>query len=282
MSNLTILTHSALTFKRSGMAASYVFSLVALLLFTLLFSSNVLASTVFMAGDSTMAIKDPKDYPETGWGVPFSSFFDPQTQVINLAKNGRSTRTFITEGLWQQIADQIQVSDTVFIQFGHNDQSKHKVDRYTTAEQYVQNLTMMVNFALKKDANVVLMTPITRRNFDNNGKLKLTHPYAHLVRDIAKQYQDNPLFTFVDMEILTREHFDQQGPFLSSLRFMHIEPDLHPNYPNGITDNTHLNQLGAREVAQIVLTQLKQRSHSLVSQLRTPDPKHLKYRFKGR
>ncbi|MDC2890961.1 hypothetical protein [Psychrosphaera algicola] len=121
------------------------------------------------------------------------------------------------------------------------------------------------------------MTPITRRHFDDKNILKLTHPYAKIVREIAEDTD----VTFVDMESLTRQHFQSQGKTLSALRFMHIKPNLHPNYPNGITDNTHLNQLGAREVAQLLLTNLRAINHPLIQQLRTPDPKHLKYHYKG-
>lgn len=245
-------------------------------LFCCLISTQLTATTIFMAGDSTMAIKDPKDYPETGWGVPFATFFGPEVHTVNLAKNGRSTRTFISEGLWQQISDNVKQGDVVFIQFGHNDQSEHKKDRYTTPEQYEQNIRNMIAEAKRAGAQVVLMTPITRRYFQDDGTLKLTHPYAQIVRKLAVELE----VSFIDMEQLTKRHFEQQGEALSALRFMHIKPDLHPNYPNGIVDNTHLNRLGAREVAQIVLQQLKEQQHPITAQLRTPDPKHLKYRYK--
>lgn len=239
------------------------------------FSAN--AAQIFMAGDSTMAIKAPKDYPETGWGVPFEFFFAPQHKVINLAKNGRSTRTFISEALWKTIEQQMSTSDFVFIQFGHNDQSKHKTDRYTTPEQYEHNIRHMIKVTKSKGGSVILMTPITRRHLAADGNLKLTHPYADIVRRIANDTQ----VTFIDMERLTKAHFEQMGPEQSALRFMHIKRNLHPNYPNGITDNTHLNQLGAREVAQIVLQELRRLEHPLTELLRTPDPKHLKYFYKG-
>ncbi|WP_252731701.1 rhamnogalacturonan acetylesterase [Psychrosphaera sp. F3M07] len=249
----------------------------ALSSFITLFSFHALAIEVFMAGDSTMAIKDPKDYPETGWGMPFAHFFAQDVTVTNLARNGRSTKTFIAEGLWDKIEQNLKPGDFVFIQFGHNDQSKHKVDRYTSPEQYESNIRNMIHITQNKRASVILMTPITRRHFDDNAQLKLTHPYADIVRNIAKDTN----VSFIDMETLTREHFQQQGLTLSALRFMHIKPDLHPNYPNGITDNTHLNQLGAREVAQLVLTELKAQKHPLSKLLRTPDPKHLTYSYKG-
>ncbi|NVK25238.1 MAG: rhamnogalacturonan acetylesterase [Gammaproteobacteria bacterium] len=244
---------------------------------TLCFCINTFAAQIFMAGDSTMAIKDPKDYPETGWGVPFEFFFAPEHKVINLAKNGRSTRTFISEGLWDKIENNLNTGDFVFVQFGHNDQSKHKKDRYTTPEQYEANIRRMISVTESKGASVVLMTPITRRHLKDDGSLKLTHPYADLVRQIAKDMG----VSFIDMESLTKSYFEEMGKEQSALRFMHIKPNLHPNYPNGITDNTHLNQLGAREVAQIVLQELRRLNHPLVELLRTPDPKHLKYSYKG-
>ena len=56
--------------------------------------------TVYLIGDSTIAIKEKKAYPETGWGMPFANYFDSTVTVDNRAKNGRSTKTFITEKLW--------------------------------------------------------------------------------------------------------------------------------------------------------------------------------------
>jgi len=65
----------------------------------------------------------------------------------------------------------------------------------------------------------------------------------------------------------------------SAIRFMHIPADTHPNYPFGVRDDTHLNQMGAREVAQLVLKELKKRKHALANKLRTPDPKHLTLKY---
>ena len=76
---------------------------------------------IFLAGDSTCAIKDTKAYPETGWGMPFVSFWDSTVTVVNRAKNGRSTKSFIKEGLWKSIMDEAKEGDYVIIQFGHND-----------------------------------------------------------------------------------------------------------------------------------------------------------------
>ena len=228
-----------------------------------------------MAGDSTMSIKDIKDYPETGWGVPFAVFFDDSIAVQNLARNGRSTRTFIGEGRWQKILDNLQPGDFVVIQFGHNDESEHKVDRYTTPVQYKGNLTRFIREARNKGASPLLLSPITRRYFDGDGNIKHTHPYAPLTREVARAEQVD----FIDMDAITRDYFQQLGDTKSALRFLHIAPGLHPNYPNGVRDDTHLNQLGAREVAQLVLQELKKMKHPLAEKLRKPDPKHLSFNY---
>ena len=99
---------------------------------------------IYLIGDSTISIKETKVYPETGWGMPFVYFFDSTIEVDNRAKNGRSTRTFISENRWQSVADSLQNGDYVFIQFGHNDESKEKADRYVTPEQFKINLTKFV------------------------------------------------------------------------------------------------------------------------------------------
>ena len=76
---------------------------------------------VYLIGDSTMSNKEVRFYPETGWGMPFAYFFDSSVTVDNRAKNGRSTKTFLSEGLWRAVADDLKEGDYVFIQFGHND-----------------------------------------------------------------------------------------------------------------------------------------------------------------
>src|SRR5947208_911562 len=58
--------------------------------------------TIYLAGDSTMAKKLPEKRPETGWGEMLPQYFQDSTVTIdNRAHNGRSTRTFISEGRWQ-------------------------------------------------------------------------------------------------------------------------------------------------------------------------------------
>jgi lysophospholipase L1-like esterase len=210
---------------------------------------------IFMAGDSTMAIKEIKAYPETGWGMPFVYFFDSTVTVDNRAKNGRSTRTFISEGLWQKLIDDVHEDDYVFIQFGHNDEVKEKTDRYTSPEDYKANLIRFIIETRNKKANPVLLTPVTRRQFDSTGHIKETHLiYSNLVREVAKQ-QKVPL---IDMDEKSKALLQQFGAENSKWLFMQLQPGEHPNYPDGRNDNTHFNELGARLMAQLVLNEIKE------------------------
>jgi len=209
--------------------------------------------TIYLIGDSTISIKETKAYPETGWGMPFAYFFDSTIKVDNRAKNGRSTRTFIEEGLWKPVVENLAEGDYVFIQFGHNDEVETKKS-YTTKEEFTANLTRYVTETRAKKAFPVLLTPVARRKFDAAGKIAGTHDvYAQLVRDVAKQL-DVPL---IDLDIKSQALLQQMGVEDSKYLFNHLQPGEHPNYPEGKIDDTHFSELGARKIAQIVLAEIK-------------------------
>jgi lysophospholipase L1-like esterase len=210
--------------------------------------------TVFLIGDSTISEKETKAYPETGWGMPFKYFFDSTVTVENHAKNGRSTRTFISENRWQPVIDKVKEGDYVFMQFGHNDESKEKVDRYTSPEDYKANLTRFITETKKKKGIPVLLTPVSRRYFDSTGHIKETHlEYSELARQVAKETQ----VTLIDLDKKSQALYQTMGPETSKLLFLWLEPNEHPNFPKGKQDNTHFNELGARKVAQLILDEIK-------------------------
>ncbi|AHM58505.1 G-D-S-L family lipolytic protein [Flammeovirgaceae bacterium 311] len=225
---------------------------------------------VYLIGDSTMSIKDTRKYPETGWGMPFAHFFDEKVAVDNRAKNGRSTKTFLSENLWQPVLNQLKEGDWVFIQFGHNDESPEKVGRYTTPTEYKTNLTRYITESRSKGANPVLLTPVARRSFDASGKIQETHgEYSDLARAVARE-QQVPL---IDMDKKTQQLLQEFGPEHSKLLFLQLKPGEHPNYPNGVDDNTHFSELGARLVAQLVLAEVKAQNLPLAERIYKPDPK---------
>lgn len=239
---------------------------------SLFLSAIAQAETVYMAGDSTMATKRESAYPETGWGVPFADFFDDSVSVDNRARNGRSTRTFIEEGRWKAIEKVLEPGDLVIIQFGHNDDVKSKKS-YTEPEQYKTNLKRFIHATRAAGASPLLMTPVVRRHFDESGQLKQTHAYLQLVRELAAKEQVD----FIDMEVVTRAYFQRLGDEQSTLRYLHLPPDSHPNYPKGVRDDTHFNRQGAWEVASLVVRELKKMNHPLAKKLRREGPKHLTF-----
>ena len=235
------------------MHARYIF-FILLAFTTMSFSFSTKPITIYMIGDSTMSIKAPRAYPETGWGMPFAGFFDSTVKVDNRAKNGRSTRTFISENLWQPVFDNLNEGDYVFIQFGHNDESKEKTERYTTPDQYKENLTRFVKETRSKKAIPVLLTPVSRRRFDKEGNALETHAaYSPLVKEVAKALN----VLFIDLDTKSKDLYQRMGVENSRLLFLQLKPGEHPNYPGGKDDNTHFNELGARLIAQIVLAEVK-------------------------
>ncbi len=242
-----------------------------MLLIILLFSSFCILQNqkvkVFLIGDSTMSIKEISAYPETGWGMPFQYFFDSTVVVDNRAKNGRSTKTFISEGRWQAVYEALKEDDYVLIQFGHNDEAKHKTGRYTTPEQYKANLSRMISETREKKAHPILLTPVSRRKFDESGIIMETHPeYSPLVREVALE-MNIPL---IDLDSISRDLYQKFGPEDSKLLFMHLVPGEHPNYPQGENDNTHFNELGARLIAQMVLKEIKSMNLDLADRIVHP------------
>ncbi len=221
---------------------------------------------VFLAGDSTMSVKETKAYPETGWGMPFVYMFDSSVVIDNRAKNGRSTRTFISEGLWDNLINDVQPDDYVFIQFGHNDESPEKVDRYTSPEQYRTNLARFVEETRMKKAHPVLLTPVSRRKFKDGKQVETHEVYSKIVRDLA----DHLKVPLIDLDKKSQQLYQQFGEENSKLLFLQLEPGEHPNYPEGKTDNTHFNELGARKIAQIVLTELRSLNLNLADHIIKP------------
>jgi len=222
---------------------------------------------VFMAGDSTMSIKEIRAYPETGWGMPFVNFFDSTVTVVNKAKNGRSTRTFISEGLWDAIMKDMQEGDYVFIQFGHNDESPEKKERYSTPSEYRNNIMRFINETRSKKGIPILLTPVSRRKFDSSGTAIETHKvYSAIVREIAKETN----VFFIDLDEKSRALYQKFGKENSRLLFLQVKPGQHPNYPEGREDNTHFDELGARLIAELVLAEMRIQQIPLIERIVVP------------
>lgn len=234
---------------------TYRFQLIALLNLILMgtgCTSKNNKITIWMIGDSTMSIKEESKLPETGWGVPFSQFFNETACVENRAMNGRSTRSFIAEERWQAVYDSLQQGDYVFIQFGHNDQKVDKPGIGTGIAEYQSNLVFFIEQTQEKQAIPVLLTPIVRRKFEKGEPVDTHGAYPQAVREVATALD----VTLIDMTERTDELLRNLGEEESAKLFLHVDSG-HVNYPSGLIDNTHLNDYGAKVIAAIMTQEIK-------------------------
>jgi len=217
---------------------------------------------IYMIGDSTMANKQAKAFPETGWGMCFGAFFDQSIVVDNRAMNGRSTKSFITENRWQPIVDKLNEGDYVFIEFGHNDEKIDKPAVGTSLVDFRSNLIKFVTETRQKKAIPVLMTPTMRRSF-KAGLFTDTHGgYPDVVRSLA----DSMKVAFIDMHRKSEKLLIGMGDEPSKHLFNYVDSG-NVNYPEGKKDDTHFSPAGAKQMASLAVEGIRELKLKLTSHL---------------
>ena len=224
---------------------------------------------VYLIGDSTCANKNlEKENPERGWGQLFRAFFGEDVLVENHAMNGRSTKSFREEGRWEPIYSQMQEGDYVFIQFGHNDEKVDRPKVGSVPEVFAENLRRYVRETREKGGIPVLLTPIARRHFTEEGQLKKTHgEYPDRVRQVAEEMG----VVLLDMEPVTEQWLKELGDEPSRPYFMWVKKGTSPLYPEGREDNTHLNVQGAHVVSRMVAKLVEEKIPALAAHFQIPD-----------
>lgn len=260
---------------------------VAVLLLSAFKADNVV--TVFMIGDSTMANKSlDAGNQERGWGHVLGGFFSENIRVENHAVNGRSSKSFIDEGRWQEVLDRIRPGDYVLIQFGHNDEKADEKRHTDPGTTFDANLRKFVTETRSKGGIPVLFNSIVRRNFGENAnaiasddvrsekstaveegdKLVDTHgKYLDSPRNVAREMK----ICFIDLNDATRKLVESYGVEGSKKLFMWIPEDVSPACPKGRQDNTHLNVFGARKVASLAADSLASHFPELAKEVRHYD-----------
>ena len=248
--------------------------------------------TVFMVGDSTMADKPlDKENQERGWGQMLPIYLEGAIKVDNHAVNGRSSKSFIDEGRWDKVREQIRPGDYVIIQFGHNDEKAKSPDRYTVpGSTFDANLKKFVSETREKGGTPILMNSIVRRNFPANGiaaaqtddrqktwkkglenypaegdTLVDTHgDYRIAPRNVAEEMD----VVFVDMNALTHELVQGLGRDNSRDLFMWMPVGKYEFAPQGRIDNTHLNVYGGIVVSRLAVNALAEKVPALKPYIR--------------
>lgn len=212
--------------------------------------------TLFIAGDSTAALKGAAEKPMTGWGEYLQGYFTPSVRVDNRAINGRSTKSFIDEGRLDAIMRVFRPGDYLFIQFGHNDSKSEDPQRYADPfGAYRRNLAAFIHAARERGGFPVLLTSVSRRRFIDGMEPDplAVGDYPRAMRQTAAEAAVPLLDIFTASQSLYRS----LGPDSSKRLFMHLAAGEHPNYPSGVEDDTHFSETGAREIAGLVKAELE-------------------------
>ncbi len=200
-------------------------------------------TTIFWAGDSTVQQNSILTYPQTGIGQVFDRYIKRcRVQIANHAKNGRSTRSFLEEGRFAPICAFMKAGDFLFIQFGHNDQKHEDPSRYAPADTlYSENLKKMILAARSRGAYPVLITPLTRFNYRELPPDRRHDDWAQAMRRISQEMD----VALVDLTRMSEKLVDAYGSAAENQLYMTLPAGQFAAFPQGKSDRTHLQPLGA-------------------------------------
>jgi lysophospholipase L1-like esterase len=224
------------------------------------------ATTVFLAGNSTVVNQD--DEPWAAWGQMLPSFFRPGVAVANHAESGLSLASFLGSHRLEKVLSVMKPGDYLFIEFGHNDQ-KEKGPNDGPFLAYTERLKLFVSEARKKGGVPVLVTSTSRRSFGTGGKIENSlGDFPAAVRQVAQQ-ENVPL---IDLNAMTTTFYEAMGEEPSKKAFVHYPANSYPSQPQPLADNTHFNPYGAYEIARCVVEGMKTAKLGLVKFLRSDIP----------
>jgi lysophospholipase L1-like esterase len=214
------------------------------------------ATTVYMAGDSTMQSYSAMQAPQEGWGQQFGRYFASGVVVDNHSIGGRSSKSFMVDGRLDTILRAIKPGDYFFISFGHNDASAGIPERYASPADYKTYLGRYIDGAKQRGANPVLLTPVGRRDFNAmTQEFNVSFPeYVNAAKEVAAEKQ----VPLIDLSALSIARYNQIGLAASEKLFLFAYPGQYPKYPNGVNDNTHFSGYGATVIAGLVAKAVKE------------------------
>lgn len=214
-------------------------------------------TTLHIIGDSTAANKAANKRPEHGWGECLHMFLKDNIQVKNYAKNGESSKSFKDRGLFEAAKKNFKAGDYLIIQFGHNDSKISDPEKYTTPfDTYQSYLNYYIEACQQLGVTPIIFSSISRRYFISEKVLEKNTIGAY--PDAAMCFAKNHGVKYIDMYRHTYQLYGYLKDSLSRKMFMHLLPNTYENYPDGLTDNTHLNGYGAKVIASLVAERLLQ------------------------
>jgi len=231
---------------------------------------------VVIIGDSTVSVYDSATlYPREGWGMEFERFFNAgAVSVSNQARSGRSTLSFISEGLWATTLASLKSGDILMIQFGHNDQKTTTAGLGVDTAGYGVNLTKFVNEARAKGVHPVFVTPMNRNGWSNGGVQESLLDYCIAMIRTGKKLN----VPVLDLEKKSKTFMDSCGnDYTTWFHFLNLAAGEYSTYPDGNADNTHFQQMGAIVNSRMIVEEIESRPNDSILKLLAPlvAPRHL-------
>jgi lysophospholipase L1-like esterase len=228
---------------------------------------NRKATTVFLAGNSTVVDQDKE--PWAAWGQMFPSFFEPgNISIANYAESGETLKAFKAERRLPKLWSMAKPGDYIFIEFAHNDQKPGGsfLDPFTT---YAATLKEWIAEARSRQLKPVLVTSMHRRSFDSAGHIINTlSDYPEAMRQTAKA-ENVPL---IDLNALSKELYETWGKERSLKAFVHFPANTFPGQTQELKDDTHFTTYGAYELARCIVQSLKDQGSELAKYFRKDIP----------
>lgn len=243
-------------------------SIISILCFFILMNFSIFHQNakpvIFIIGDSTVRNGDGSgSNGQWGWGSFMEPYFDTsKVMVKNLAIGGRSSRTFITEGRWQKVLDELQKGDYVIMQFGHNDAGP--LDDTARASGTIAGIgfdSLAIYNPIRKMKEVVhtygwymrkyiieaqnlggipiVCSPIPRNDWKEGKVLRSNDTYSGWSKKVA--IEENAFF--IDLNDLVALQYEQMG-----------EEKVKAFFP---AEHTHTDKNGAILNAAIVIHELR-------------------------
>jgi oligogalacturonide lyase len=219
--------------------------------------------SIFYIGDSTVRNSDGTARDGLlGWGDATGPYFDTlRVNVVNRARGGRSSRTYLTEGLWDATLALVKRGDVVLIQFGHNDggaindtsrargsikgvgEDSVEIDnllthRHEVVHSYGWYLRRYVADTRAKGATPILVTPVPRNIWKDGAVVRDRASYAGWAAQVARDAR----VPLLDLNELVAHRYDLLGP-----------ERVKEFFPG---DHTHTNRAGAQLTARVAVEAL--------------------------
>jgi lysophospholipase L1-like esterase len=227
--------------------------------------ARVEVPTIYLLGDSTVC--DQSREPYASWGQMLTRFFKPEVAIANHGESGETYRDSIGRRRLDKVLSVMKPGDYLIMQFGHNDQKQVAAGTGGPFTTYKAEIRQHVGAVRRHGGIPVIVSPMERREFDENGRIKPSlADYAEASRQAAQELQ----VAFIDLNAMSIPFYEALGPEKSELAFVRTGP--------GKVDNTHHDNYGAYELAKCVVQGIKDAklgiARYIVDDFRTFDPSH--------